>query len=71
MARVSKDAGRDASAGPHGSPSDEKHRLETALARLLTMRIDSRKTTFEKNQCSGVYAAPSIGPGLSPLPSWT
>jgi hypothetical protein len=26
---------------------------------------------FAKNQCSDVYAAPSIGPGLSRVPSWT
>ena len=26
---------------------------------------------FRRNQCSSVYAAPSIGPGRSRLPSWT
>jgi hypothetical protein len=33
---VSKDV---AAPGPHGSPGDAKHRPETALARLLTMRV--------------------------------
>jgi hypothetical protein len=27
--------------GPHGSPGDAKHRPETALSRLLTMRVSS------------------------------
>jgi hypothetical protein len=41
---------------------------------LLIMRIES---LFESEgskralQCSDVYAAPSIGPGFSRLPSWT
>src|SRR5215475_5611750 len=31
-------------AGPHGSPSDAKRRPETALARLLTMRVQVGST---------------------------
>jgi hypothetical protein len=27
-------------AGSHGSPGDAKHRPETALSRLLTMRVE-------------------------------
>lgn len=41
---------------------------------LLTMRIVSEYDAWgESNQCSDsdVYAAPSIGPGFSRLPSWT
>jgi hypothetical protein len=38
---VSKDESPDAAAGPHGSPGDAKHRPETALSRLLTMRASS------------------------------
>jgi hypothetical protein len=30
-----------------------------------------RALDFRRAQCSDVYAAPSIGPGLSRLPSWT
>jgi hypothetical protein len=30
-------------AGPHGSPGDAKHRPETALARLVTMRRDTTR----------------------------
>lgn len=48
--------------------------FETALTRLLTMRIESVLESEDSkcaNQCSDVYAAPSIGPGFSRLPSWT
>lgn len=42
--------------------------------RLLTMRIESVLESDDSKrslQCSDVYAAPSMGPGLSRLPSWT
>lgn len=49
---------------------------ETALTRLPSMRIEPgyAARTMKLNasaQCSDVYAAPSIAPGLSRLPSWT
>lgn len=41
----------------------------------LTMRLravsEIREFEMRLLQCSEVYAAPSIGPGFSRLPSWT
>ncbi len=40
-------------------------------ARINTAPLPIRSGNFQQNQCSVVNAAPSIGPGLSRLPSWT
>src|SRR6185295_14255162 len=42
IARVSKD-GSKRDRGLHGSPGDAKHRPETSLMRLLTMRVMHRE----------------------------
>ena len=59
-ASVSKDV---AGSGPHGSPGDAKHRPETALKRLLTMRNYRRSAQrVERIGAEGVIRRTSHDP---------
>src|SRR6266700_2700949 len=55
-ASVSKDEARNRRRGPHGSRGDAKHRPETALTRLLTMRItDAVGLEHDPEKCAAVF----------------